>query len=303
MGGHAAGTRAVLALAAVLAAGTGLLCGPAAQRAAARQVAGSAAAAAPYNPVIGTKIVEEAEHLVAGGSPWPFGCAASGGCIPYSWGGGHGTSPGPSQGICGTGWEPASPLAPKDLYDGPRCAAADNANGAPNGTYGLDCSGFTRWVYDLVYGTDILGQTTTSTQPYRPGMRQVPAADREPGDLLLNPGHIAIYIGDYTSGSGARRPAVIDEPHAYDQRPGTTGSHLGDWVLAYARVDDMGATATATATYWRYTGKDPRGATSQPPDLADVPTSSRRAGRPGTRSGRRSGRTPRCSPTPSGTGP
>jgi hypothetical protein len=212
--------------------------------------------------VTGTKIVEEADDLAAGGAPWKLGCSpsasasasASGGCIPYSWGGGHGTSPGPSEGRCGDGWGPASSLAPKDLYDGPRCAAEHNANGAPNGTYGLDCSGFTRWVYDLVYGSDVLGQTTTSTQPYRPGMAQVPATDREPGDLQLTPGHVGIYFGDYTSWSGARLPAIIDEEHAYNQLPGTTGSRLRDWVLAYAGVDDVSATTAARATYWRYTG-------------------------------------------------
>jgi hypothetical protein len=219
-----------------------------------------AAAAAPYNPVIGTKLVEEADYLAAGGWPWQLGCSAGGGCIPYSWGGGHGRKPGPSEGICGDGWEPASALAPKNLYDGPKCAAEHNANGAPNGTFGLDCSGFTRWVYDLVYGTDVLGQTTTATQPHQPGMEQVPAADREPGDLMATPGHVAIYYGDYTSWSGARLPATIDETHAYDQRPGTTGTHLSDWVLAYARVYKLSAATAAVATYWRYAGSAAMGA-------------------------------------------
>jgi hypothetical protein len=272
MGIRAVGIRAILALAIMLAGGTAASRGPVAAAAVrpatvpatgtvtvpaagtATEPPAGPVAVPPYNPVMGGKIVAEAIQVVAGGWPWQFGCAVSGSCVPYSWGGGHGPNPGPSEGICGDGWGLPSPAAPKDLYDGPQCAAAHNANGAPNGTYGMDCSGFTRWIYYLAYGTDVLGQTTTSTQPHRPGMVQVPAASREPGDLLLYPGHIGIYFGDYTSRSGARLPGIINELHAYDQKPKTTGTHLTDWTLSYAQASDVSAATAATATYWRYVG-------------------------------------------------
>ena len=58
-----------------------------------------------------------------GGSPWTGGCVPNTGglhCVPYSWGGGHGAQPGPSDGIC-QGWSRASG-APKTLFAGPACA-------------------------------------------------------------------------------------------------------------------------------------------------------------------------------------
>jgi cell wall-associated NlpC family hydrolase len=59
----------------------------------------------------------------------------SGGPVPYSWGGGHGGTPGPSAGTC----------AEDSGYSGPKPCRASS-------TVGLDCSGFARWVYSLAYG-------------------------------------------------------------------------------------------------------------------------------------------------------
>jgi cell wall-associated NlpC family hydrolase len=93
-------------------------------------------------------------------------------CVPYSWGGGHGAQPGPSDGIC-QGWSRASG-APKTLFAGPACAhsvsKAHPYGYGDNGKYGLDCSGFVRWVYALVYGQDVLGSGTTDGQQARPGL-------------------------------------------------------------------------------------------------------------------------------------
>jgi hypothetical protein len=120
------------------------------------------AAAPPYDAAVGDEIVTTAEDLARGGSLWTRGCEkdAPTHCIPYSWGGGHDPLPGPSQRKCRDGWTPPK-RAPGDLRDGPECYRNGNKNDAENGTYGLDCSGFTRLVYYLVYGTDVLGANGT----------------------------------------------------------------------------------------------------------------------------------------------
>lgn len=103
-----------------------------------------------------------------------------GGRLPYSWGGGHGSKPGPSLGTC-SGY--TGSIHP--------CPA--------NHTVGVDCSGFSRWVYDLAYGSDVLGSGNTDSQLRR--MHRVSASSAQPGDLvffgtLSNTHHVGIYIGN-----------------------------------------------------------------------------------------------------------
>jgi hypothetical protein len=76
-----------------------------------------------------------------------------------------------------------------------------------NGKYGLDCSGFVRWVYFLIYS--------------------VPAAQRQPGDLVFFPGHVGIYAGN---------GVMVDESHTYDPPSGPAGQ----WTQVYARTDPVG---------------------------------------------------------------
>ncbi|WP_240197440.1 C40 family peptidase [Nonomuraea lactucae] len=102
--------------------------------------------------------------------------------IVYSWGGGHGEDPGPSKGTC-LGY--TGKIKP--------CPAAR--------TRGLDCSGFTRWVYALAHGTDVLGPGNTDDHVRK--LRRVRSAI--PGDLVffgkvtrsrLRTHHVGIYLGD-----------------------------------------------------------------------------------------------------------
>ncbi|MEV6699613.1 peptidoglycan-binding protein [Streptomyces sp. NPDC051453] len=109
---------------------------------------------------------------------------ATGQNIQYVWGGGHedgAFSFGPSIGIC-------------DDYSGSiQPCPADRE-------VGLDCSGFTRWLYWRAGAGDI-GQTTRD-QVVNPKLAQVSAAGAIPGDLVYFGGsastvhHVGVYIGN-----------------------------------------------------------------------------------------------------------
>jgi cell wall-associated NlpC family hydrolase len=103
---------------------------------------------------------------------------ASQGEVPYSWGGGHAAIAGPSKGTC-VGYHGS--IHP--------CPAAK--------TRGLDCSGFTRWVYRLAFGDDVLGNGNTDDHIRR--LRQVDVA--QPGDLVFygtarKTHHVGVYVGN-----------------------------------------------------------------------------------------------------------
>ncbi|MEU0571052.1 NlpC/P60 family protein [Nonomuraea sp. NPDC005983] len=101
--------------------------------------------------------------------------------VVYSWGGGHAETPGPSTGTC-LGYHGS--IQP--------CPAAR--------TRGLDCSGFTRWVYAQALGEDVLGPGNTDDHLRR--LRRVTSA--LPGDLVffgkitnnsVSTHHVGIYLG------------------------------------------------------------------------------------------------------------
>jgi cell wall-associated NlpC family hydrolase len=98
--------------------------------------------------------------------------------MPYAWGGGHGASPGPSQGISDGG--------------GPADRAGDFNK------VGLDCSGLSRYALWKAYGIDIGG---TSQAQYASG---TPVSNPVAGDLVFpkssfgsdGPGHVQVYLGN-----------------------------------------------------------------------------------------------------------
>ena len=130
----------------------------------------------------GSVIVQYATDIMAGKAEQNWG----GGAVPYSWGGGHATSPGPSKGTC-SGYTGPNP--------GPNCIAKS--------TIGVDCSGFSRWVYSLAYRQDVLGGGNTDSELSRLHKVSTPA----PGDLVFYgywsstyqryfTHHVGIYIGN-----------------------------------------------------------------------------------------------------------
>ncbi|MFK0193085.1 C40 family peptidase [Kitasatospora sp. NPDC090308] len=92
---------------------------------------------------------------------------------PYSWGGGHGSAPGPSYGSC------------------------DASNGAPNDCHvrGLDCSGLVRYAYYLAVGADVINGTTYTQWP---SSRAVARYYRSDGTAPLLPGDL-VFFGDTAS--------------------------------------------------------------------------------------------------------
>jgi cell wall-associated NlpC family hydrolase len=104
---------------------------------------------------------------------------------PYTWGGGHAKTPGPSLGNCGPS------------YEGPTLCI-------DNKVKGFDCSGFARYVIDAAglgdYAMNANGFRTTSRAT------TISRSKAQPGDLILfgpsktNATHIAIYAGTDSNG-------------------------------------------------------------------------------------------------------
>ncbi|WP_342673464.1 NlpC/P60 family protein [Streptomyces sp. ICBB 8177] len=119
----------------------------------------------------------------------------------YTWGGGHGATPGPTYGY----------------YDGSDPASKDDGS-----RYGFDCSGLTRYAYYEATGRDILDGTASDQYHSSLAVQRFSAAQGDgpllPGDLMFwGSGyirHVAMYIGAgqmgeaYESGTHIRQAAV-----------------------------------------------------------------------------------------------
>lgn len=172
--------------------------------------------------------------------------------IPYSWGGGKGELPGLSDGTCRG-------------YTGPyqkTCKTFDTGRvKSPLKTYGLDCAGFTRWVYYLAYGHDIFGQDYNNVREKNaPGMHADKAAAPALGDFVfftskgaLDPHHVGIYVGLNPKGV----PMMVDEPFTARNVRGPNGSRI--LVAATLEEDPVslpGGTSIKKGTkieYYKYT--------------------------------------------------
>lgn len=205
-----------------------------------------------------TAIVNYATAIMNGSAEPGWG----GGKIPYEWAGGHGGSPGPSAGNCNAGG------------GDPACwTATNNHTIGGNGGIGLDCSGFSRWVYDLAYGRDVLGPDGTNVQIGE--MNRV--SNPVPGDLVFfgpsatNTDHVGVYIGNgqminaFDTGTYVQINAVTapGEPlvgyYQYGSAPTTTGQSTNvDW--AHTVLQDGGwpqsGNNVAVVTQWM-TGEEP----------------------------------------------
>jgi NlpC/P60 family len=107
-------------------------------------------------------------NLAVDGLPLP---GWDGGPIPYSWGGGKDPHPpGPSLGSC-------------EGYDGPDKSHCKTYKKGPEFTVGLDCAGFSRWVFYLAYDRDVLGGGNNISQTKRPGVHTTDHP--KPGDLVF----------------------------------------------------------------------------------------------------------------------
>jgi len=120
--------------------------------------------------------------------------------VGYVWGGGHGAQPGPSMGTDGKG-VPACVgglVVATAMGAGNPCTAQDETL---TGQAGLDCSGFTRWVWSTV-GITINGTATTQYQDVKLHSALVLTHSKlVAGDLIFyafgggGVDHVAIYGG------------------------------------------------------------------------------------------------------------
>ncbi|WP_212823245.1 C40 family peptidase [Catellatospora sp. TT07R-123] len=148
---------------------------------------------------------------------------------PYSWGGGHGPTPGPSYGIC------------------------DPSNGAPNdcNVRGLDCSGMVRYAYYLAVGADVIPgtsreqyQTSRAVARFTAGQGTAPLL---PGDLVFFGGtastihHVAIYLG---------QGQIVEAPYSGGYVRVTALYNHGDYYGAVRLYGGGGTTTPPPSKVW-----------------------------------------------------
>ncbi len=165
---------------------------------------------------------------------------------PYSWGGGHSATPGPTYGLC------------------------DPSNGAPNDCHvdGLDCSGMVRYAYYLAVGSDVIPGTSAGQYQSSRAVARFTAgqgtAPLLPGDLLFFGSsaaaihHVAIYLGQGElveapySGGHVQVAAVSSHGDYYGAirlygSGGGTGGGLS-WVDTFAAAPVYASPTSTTQT-------------------------------------------------------
>ncbi|RKE23437.1 C40 family peptidase [Streptomyces sp. TLI_171] len=152
---------------------------------------------------------------------------------PYSWGGGHGSAPGPSYGSC------------------------DASNGAPNDCHvrGLDCSGLVRYAYYLAVGADVINGTTYTQWPSSRAVARYYRSDGTapllPGDLVFYGNtastihHVALYLGN---------GYIVEAPYSGGYVQVATLSSHGDYYGAIRLYGPGGGSTTPPPSsggqYW-----------------------------------------------------
>lgn len=170
---------------------------------------------------------------------------------PYSWGGGHGPTPGPTYGIC------------------------DPSNGAPNdcNVDGLDCSGMVRYAYYLAVGADVIPGTSAGQYQSSRAVARFSAgqgtAPLLPGDLLFFGSsadtihHVAIYLGQGEiveapySGGYVQVASVASHGDYYGaiRLYGSGGGGTGlSWVDTFANAPVYASPTSTTQTGTLYAG-------------------------------------------------
>ena len=162
----------------------------------------------------------------------------------YSWGGGHGATPGPTYGIC------------------------DPSNGAPNdcNVYGLDCSGMVRYAYYLAVGSDVIPGTSAEQYQSSRAVARFSASQGTapllPGDLLFFGSsastihHVAIYLGQgelveapYSGGYVQEAPvSEHDDYYGAIRLYGSGGGSGLSWVDTFAAAPVYASPASTTRT-------------------------------------------------------
>ncbi|MER5350990.1 C40 family peptidase [Kitasatospora sp. NPDC002551] len=207
-----------------------------------------AAQAAPACGVLSTGAASQANDAVRSA------CGLIG--TPYSWGGGHGSKPGATYGLC------------------------DPANGAPNdcNVRGLDCSGMVRYAYYLAVGEDVINGTTRTQWSTSRAVARYYEADGTapllPGDLVYFGNtastihHVAMYLGQGWiveapySGGYVRVAALSSHDDYYGAirlygSGGSTTPPAGGgtyWVDTFANAPVYGSPTSTSSTGTLYQG-------------------------------------------------
>lgn len=109
------------------------------------------------------------------------------GRVPYWFGGNHGSN------YCPPGWNADWIVTTRQVPSGGKAGQI-----LP---YGIDCSGFVKWVYATAFGADqFTPDDYTGTFARNANTRQISASELLPGDIALCDGHTGLFLGYNAAG-------------------------------------------------------------------------------------------------------